>query len=102
VTGLGWVLNAKTARASAAQLTALQSALGAAQIGVQPGGCKIISSFGNDGAAELRWYGRGLRKNTLELAIAAGDEDACPPEVRQLYEAIEQLAGAVLGQGAIP
>lgn len=102
VTGLGWVLNAKTARASAAQLMALQSALGAAKVGVQPGDCKIVSQFVVQGTAELRWYGRGVRKNTLEFQIDSGENDACPAEVQQLYKAIEQFAGAVLGQGAIP
>jgi hypothetical protein len=104
VTGQGWVLSAKTARASAAQLAALQAALGKAQVGQQAGGCKILSLVADDGVAELRWYGRGLRKNTISVQIVSGDDgaDICPPQLQQLFQAIEAFAGAVLGQGGVP
>lgn len=104
VTGTGWALNAKTARASASQLAALQTALGRASIGQQAGGCAIVSQVLADGTAELRWYGRNLRKNTLSLQIVSGDDeiDRCPPELQALLHAIENFSGSVLGQGVGP
>jgi hypothetical protein len=100
VSGLGWSLSSKTARASAAQLAALQTALGQAQIGQQAGGCAIRSRLPADGVAELTWYGRGLRRNALSVTVVSttGGGDACPPELQALFQAIDDFSAAVLGQ----
>ena len=100
VSSLGWTLSAKTARASAAQLAALQTALGRAQIGQQAGGCEVQSRSLADGVAELTWYGRGLRKNALTFTIVSttGGENPCPSELQALFQAIDDFSAAVLGQ----
>jgi hypothetical protein len=101
---LGWVFTARTARASAAQIAALQGELGSAMIGQQVGGCRTGSRFFSTGVAELRWYGRGYRKNTINVQIGGGDEGVapCPPELQQLFYAIEDFSGAVLGENVGP
>lgn len=99
VSGVGWLLSSKTARASAAQLKALQDALGRARIGAQTGGCSILLRFSSTGSAELTWYGRGLRKNALAFPIVnVSDENPCPPELQALFQAIDDFSAAVLGQ----
>jgi len=100
LSSLGWSLNAKTARASTAQLAALQAALGRAQIGQQTGGCEVESRSLADGVAELTWYGRGLRKNALIFTVVStsGGGNPCPPELQALFQAIDELSAAVLAQ----
>jgi hypothetical protein len=102
VSATGWGFSSKTARASAAQLKALQDALGRAAIGTQPGGCTLFSSFLSTGVAELNWYGRFYRKNTLALTIGAPAENLCPQELQDLFLAVEDFSGAVLDQNGRP
>jgi hypothetical protein len=101
---IGWQFQSKTAKASAAQLKALQDALGRAAIGTQPGDCTLFStsSFLSTGVAELNWYGRFYRKNTLALTIGAPADNLCPQELQDLFLAIEDFSGAVLGQNDRP
>ena len=98
VSEAGWLLSSKTARASVAQLKTLQDALGRARIGLQTGGCSIIPRFSSTGIAELTWYGRSYRKTALALPVGGPVEDACPPELQALFQAIDDFSAAVLGQ----
>jgi hypothetical protein len=102
VAATGWSFSSKTARASAAQLKTLQDALGRAAIGTQAGGCTLYSSFLSTGVAELNWYGRFYRKNTLALTIGTPVENLCPPELQDLFLAIESFSSMVLGQNGTP
>lgn len=80
----------------------MQDALGRVAIGVQPGGCTLFSSFLSTGVAELNWYGRFYRKNTLALTIGAPADNLCPQELQDLFLAIEDFSGAVLDQNGRP
>jgi len=99
-----WVAETVSRQGSTRQTATLKAALGAGHVGVQTS-CTIPTTTGWSGRYEITWYGRGDRSNdfvvTLQIAPSA-KPPLCPPEVKDLIEAIEQYANDVLGIAVRP
>jgi hypothetical protein len=94
----GWSSVRSVFRATAAQLASLKEAIGAAQLGIQPGGCQLESAVPTEATYELVWYGRGTRSNAITMTASPTSSAAlCPPALLALVSLLQMYGGAALG-----
>jgi hypothetical protein len=89
--GCGWSTAIVQGSGTAAQFSALTSALGVNTVGLQHGDCVVATSVPSFGSYEVTWYGRAPRKNAFVVSLNGQGAD-CAPQVSAIIMAIEKYA----------
>ena len=94
--GCGWNSGIGHGIGTAQQFAALQSALAANTVGIQPGNCVVQKPTVESGTYEITWYGIArtqpfARRNVFAFQVNT-DGPLCPPAVAKIITAIETYA----------
>ncbi len=94
--GCGWISGIGHGIGTKQQFAALQAALTANTVGIQPGGCAVPKPTTQSGTYEISWYGIArsqpvARRNVFTFQVN-GDGPPCPAAVANIITAIETYA----------
>jgi hypothetical protein len=88
-----WTTEFGSANAAAGAVAALRETLGAVEVGLLAGGCAVERQVVGPGSVRIAWFGRGARRNTIEVAMGDASLPACGDEIKTLIEALARFLG---------
>jgi hypothetical protein len=86
-----WTTEFGSAHAAAGAVAALRQTLGDIEVGRLAGDCAVERQVVGTGSVRITWFGRGSRRNTIEVAAGNPSLPVCGDEVRALIEALARF-----------